>query len=109
MNRRIRYAGVRSGNPVVSALMAVVGAVVIGAALVFGFFAFLFLASVVLVLAGVVGLRLWWAGRKLRKSFEAEARRNREEDNSPGSAIEGEYHVVSTHRKGERSGEKSRR
>jgi len=102
LNRRIRYARVPAGNPVVNALLAVAGAIVIGAALVFGFFAFIFLASLLLVLVSVVGIRLWWVGRRLRKSFEAASKAGAARDGSPRGVIEGEYHVVSTRRKRER-------
>jgi hypothetical protein len=100
LNRRIRYSRVQAGNPVINAVVAVAGALVIGAALVFGFFAFIFLASVVLVLVAIVGFRLWWVGRKLRKSFEAAVRGNTDNGEST-EVIEGEYHVVSSRRKRE--------
>ena len=79
------------GNPIANALVVVVGALVIGASIVLGFFAFLVLAGIVLVLGAIVSLRVWWFNRKLRREMD-------EQPSQPGSArlhvIEGEYHVV---------------
>jgi uncharacterized membrane protein YphA (DoxX/SURF4 family) len=79
------------GNPVANALVVIVGTLVIGASVVLGFFAFLVIASVVLVLGAIVSLRVWWFNRKLRRAPANQAPR-------PGSTrldvFEGEYHVV---------------
>ncbi len=83
--------GIPVGNPIANALVVVVGALVIGASIVLGFFAFLVLASVVLVLGAIVSLRVWWFNRKLRRKMD-------KQPPPPGSGrlhvIEGEYHVV---------------
>jgi Tfp pilus assembly protein PilX len=83
--------GLPAGNPVANALVIFVGALAIGVSVVLGFLAFVFLASIVLVLGAVVGLRLWWLNRKLAKGASA-SRRTREA--AQGGVIEGEYHVV---------------
>jgi len=84
------------GNPVANALVVIVGTLVIGASVVLGFFAFLVIASVVLVLGAIVSLRVWWFNRKLRRAPANQAPR-------PGSTrlhvIEGEYHVVKSDEK----------
>ena len=83
--------GIPVGNPIANALVVVVGALVIGASIVLGFFAFLVLAGIVLVLGAIVSLRVWWFNRKLRREMD-------KQPSQPGSArlhvIEGEYHVV---------------
>lgn len=85
------HRGIPVGNPIANALVVVVGALVIGASIVLGFFAFLVLASIVLVLGAIVSLRVWWFNRKLRREME---------NQPPGAGgtqlhvIEGEYHVV---------------
>ena len=83
--------GIPVGNPIANALVVVVGALVIGASVVLGFFAFLVLAGIVLVLGAIVSLRVWWFNRKLRREMG-------KQPSQPGSArlhvIEGEYHVV---------------
>lgn len=105
MNERLRYGRFPAGNPVANALMAVVGALAIGAAIVFGFFVFLFLAAVVVVLVSIVGIRVWWASRKLRKLHETASRSGERGKDAPG-IIEGEYHVVTTRRSSERDQER---
>jgi membrane protein implicated in regulation of membrane protease activity len=99
LKRNIRFGNVSGGNPLANALMLVVGALAVGAAIVLGFFAFIVLSGIVLVLAAIVGIRLWWFSRKLKR----EARRpsagpsaTDEEQASSGRVIEGEYTVVST-------------
>jgi hypothetical protein len=101
LNGRIRYGRFPAGNPVANALMAVVGALAIGAAIVFGFFVFLFLAGLVLILVCIVGIRIWWVGRRLRKLHESavKGRAGRDGDHE---IIEGEYHVVRSRRTRER-------
>ena len=83
--------GIPVGNPIANALVVVVGALFIGASIVLGFFAFLVLAGIVLVLGAIVSLRVWWFNRKLRREMD-------KQPSQPGSArlhvIEGEYHVV---------------
>lgn len=84
--------GIPAGNPIANVLVIIAGALVIGASIVLGFFAFLVLGAVVLVSAAVVGLRVWWLKRKMAKdgtsSDESVAVRRRLD------VIEGEYRVV---------------
>ena len=85
--------GFPAGNPIANALVIVVGALVIGASIVLGFFAFVILASLFIMFSAIVGLRLWWFSRRLRKSSGQHAAAGRD-GRSPGGVIEGEYHVV---------------
>lgn len=101
MNQRIRYGRYPAGNPVVTGLMAVAGMLAIGVALVFGFFIFVLAASVITALAAIVGIRIWWVGRRLRK-FQKSAGTNDGARTNEGGIIEGEFHVVSTHRERDR-------
>lgn len=98
LKQRIRYGRFPASNPVANALVAVVGALAVGAAIIFGLFIFLLLAGLVAVLAALVGIRIWWAGRKLRKLEEAAAKRGAGRAAGEAGIIEGEYHVVSTNR-----------
>jgi membrane protein implicated in regulation of membrane protease activity len=71
----------------------IVGTLAIAASVVLGFFAFVVLGSVLVILAAVIGIRLWWFKRKMRSSPEfQEAVRRR--SGSAHETIEGEYHVV---------------
>lgn len=54
-------------NPLANALVVLVGALAIGASIVLGFIAFIALGTLILVLAAIVGIRLWWFNRKLRR------------------------------------------
>jgi hypothetical protein len=92
----VRHSSVKgsfpAGNPIANVLVIIVGALVIGASIVLGFFAFLILAAIVLMSAAVVGLRVWWLKRKMARG-----------GGTPGpgdtvhtriDVIEGEYRVV---------------
>ena len=92
----VRHSSVKggfpAGNPIANVLVIIVGALVIGASIVLGFFAFLILSSIVLMSAAVVGIRVWWLKRKMVRG-----------GSTPGSTgtvrtrievIEGEYHEV---------------
>jgi predicted lipid-binding transport protein (Tim44 family) len=83
--------GIPAGNPIANALVIIVGALAIGASIVLGFFAFIVLASIVLVLGSIIGLRVWWLNRKLARAAQSSATTRRSE---PSKVIEGEYHVV---------------
>ncbi len=49
-------------------LVVIVGALVIGATIVLGIVAFVVLGGIILVLAAVLGVRMWWLGRRARRS-----------------------------------------
>ena len=85
--------GFPAGGPIASALVIIVGSLVIAATIVVGFFAFLFLGSLLLVLAAIVSIRLWWIRRKLAKGPGGRAPTGPGADGAP-QTIEGEYHVV---------------
>ena len=83
--------GIPAGNPIANVLVVIAGALAIGASIVLGFFAFVVLGSIVLVLGAIVGLRVWWFKRKLRNQ---PGMAQRQDPAPPGGVIEGEYHVV---------------
>ena len=91
LNQFSANRGFPAGNPIANALVIVVGALVIGASLVLGFVAFIVLSVILMILAAVVGIRLWWFRRKYAKTAG---------DGKPGEprgssgVIEGEYRVV---------------
>ena len=51
--------GFPAGNPIANILVIIAGAIVIATSLVIGFFAFVVFGSAMLILASVVGIRLW--------------------------------------------------
>mgnify|MGYP001815608591 CR=1 FL=1 len=80
-----------AGNPIANALVVIVGTLAIGASIVLGFFAFIVLASIVLVLGAIIGLRVWWLNRKLARAGRSPQSTYRTTETK---VIEGEYHVV---------------
>lgn len=87
--------GFPAGNPIANALVIVVGALAIGVSLVLGFFAFVILASILVIFSAFVGIRLWWFNRKLQRR-QREAGKHAGE--APGGIIEGEFHVIEEER-----------
>jgi len=85
--------GLPAGGPIASALVIIVGSLVIAATIVVGFFAFLFLGSLLLVLAAIVSIRLWWIRRRMAKGPAPRASTGPGADGAP-QTIEGEYRVV---------------
>ena len=85
--------GFAAGNPIANIFVIIVGALVIGVSVVLGFFAFVVLGSIVLIMASIVGLRVWWFNRQLGKQV-LQGRG----DHRAGGVIEGEYRVVADER-----------
>ena len=91
MKQTYTYRGLPGGNPLANALVVLVGALVIAASIVLGFFAFVVLGGLFVILGAVIGLRVWWFNRKLRQQATgADGAATR----APGGVIEGEYEVV---------------
>jgi hypothetical protein len=95
--------GFPAGNPIANIFVVIVGALAIGASIVLGFFAFVILGSIVLMMAAVVGLRVWWLKRKMQGKTPPGENGNGDSGggNTGGGVIEGEYHVVADDREGE--------
>jgi len=85
--------GFPAGNPIANALVIIVGTLAIAASVVLGFFAFVVLGSVLVILAAIIGIRLWWFNRKIRNSPEFRDA-TRKSSGGAHETIEGEYHVV---------------
>ena len=84
--------GLPAGNPIANVLVVIAGALVIGASIVLGFFAFVALSGIVLVSAAVIGIRVWWLKRKMGPVMgNDDAQRT---PGAPGGVIEGEFKVV---------------
>lgn len=83
--------GFPAGNPIANVFVILVGALAIGVSVVLGFVAFVVLGSIVVVLAAIVGLRMWWFNRKIRGAARQGGTKPR---HTPAGVIEGEFHVV---------------
>jgi len=83
--------GFPAGNPIANIFVIIVGALAISASIVLGFFAFVIVGSIVLIMASIIGLRVWWFNRKMRGKVTPGG----ESRSAPhGGVIEGEYQVV---------------
>ena len=85
-------SGFPAGNPIANALVIIAGALVIGASIVLGFFAFVILAAVVLVSAAIIGIRVWWLNRKIERGQAGKGPQQGRQTRV--DVIEGEYKVV---------------
>lgn len=90
--------GLRAGNPIANIFVVIVGALAIAASVVLGFFALIIVASIVLVLASIIGIRVWWFKRSLSKRGPPQS--NPGKDSTDG-VIEGEYQIIAEDREGE--------
>jgi predicted lipid-binding transport protein (Tim44 family) len=85
-------SGFSAGNPIANILVVIAGALVIGASIVLGFFAFVALSAIVLVSAAIIGIRVWWLNRKISRGRPASGSQP-QRDASRG-VIEGEFKVI---------------
>jgi membrane protein implicated in regulation of membrane protease activity len=92
MDRRTDFR-TPTGNPVANGLVMVAGLAAIAASIIVGFFAFVIIGGLLLVLAAIFGVRLWWYRFKLRRSGDTSPRERQTSRGDP-SMIEGEYTVV---------------
>ena len=90
--------GFPAGNPIANIFVIVVGALAISASIVLGFFAFVIVGSIVLIMASIIGLRVWWFKRKMRGQAPPGSART---SDAEGGVIEGEFRVVADDRKDE--------
>jgi len=103
----LRYSspnrGFPAGNPIANVFVIIVGALAIGASIVLGFFAFVILGSIALMMAAIIGLRVWWFKRKLgsQKPTGDAGDGGPRSGGSTGGVIEGEYHIVADDREDE--------
>ncbi len=98
MKTSSNHLGLPAGNPIANFFVIVVGVLAIAASIVLGFFAFVIVASIVLIMASIVGLRVWWFNHRMK-------RQNRKNQGAGGTAaggvIEGEYRIVADNDKDE--------
>jgi hypothetical protein len=90
--------GFPAGNPIANIFVIVVGALAISASIVLGFFAFVIVGSIVLIMASIIGLRVWWFKRKMRGQAPPGSAPT---SAAEGGVIEGEFRVVADDRKDE--------
>ena len=91
-------SGFPAGNPIANIFVIIVGALAIGASIVLGFFAFVIFGSFVLIMASIIGLRVWWIKRKFGSPIPRARKRG---SDTTGGVIEGEFKVVADDREDE--------
>lgn len=99
MNRPTAGKQFPAGNPIANVIVVVVTVLAIGVFVVLGVFAAVALGTIILLLAAVLGVRLWWFGRK-RRSRGPVWSSVRRADSAKGTVIEGEYQEISAKQDG---------
>lgn len=89
LNRRVF-----SKNPIVNLLIIISGIIVTVASLVLGFFAFLIIGSIVLVIIFLIGIRMWWLNNKIYKNMSSRYKERAYENKKNEEYIEGVYQVI---------------
>ena len=93
LNQQFKQRQFPAGNPLANVLVIVVGAIVIGVSFVLGVVAFVALLAAAIVMAAIIGVRVWWLNRKLGTGQKG--RVNQKRGSASGSEIiEGEFRVV---------------
>jgi Flp pilus assembly protein TadB len=82
-----------TGNPLANALVIVVGVLVIAVSFVLGVVALVALVAAAVVLAAVIGVRVWWLNRKIAGGQKIHVNQTGEAA-SGTEIIEGEFRVV---------------
>ena len=63
----------------------------IAASIMLGFFAFIIIGSIVLIMASVIAIRIWWFNQAMRRQESPQSNNNAKD---AAGIIEGEYQVV---------------
>jgi uncharacterized membrane protein YphA (DoxX/SURF4 family) len=93
LNQQFKHRQFPAGNPLANVLVIVVGVIVIGVSFVLGVFAFVALLAAAIVMAAIIGVRVWWLNRKLGTRQKSHV--NQKRGSASGSEIiEGEFRVV---------------
>lgn len=93
LNQQFKHRHFPAGNPLANVLVIVVGVIVIGVSFVLGVVAFVALLAAAMVMAAIIGVRVWWLNRKLGSRQKGHV--NQERGSASGSEIiEGEFRVV---------------
>lgn len=96
MNANFKNRSLPYSNPFANALVVVVGMVAIAVFFVIGLVAFFALAAAIVVLASVIGIRVWWLGRHTRNApgHAYTVNNSRSSASQVSTIIEGECQVI---------------
>jgi len=90
-----------NGNPLASALVVIVGIIVIALSLALGFVVFLIIGGFMLVMAAIIGVRTWWMTKRFGNRNQG-AQTQRTDSSGHSRVIEGEFHEVESDDSNER-------
>ena len=93
MIQEFKHRQFPAGNPLANAVVIVVGVLVIGVSFVLGFVALVALLAAAVVMAAIIGVRVWWLNRKLGTRPKNHVNQAGETATST-EIIEGEFRVV---------------
>jgi membrane protein implicated in regulation of membrane protease activity len=82
-----------AGNPLANALVIVVGVLVIAVSFVLGVVALVALLAAAVVMAAIIGVRVWWLNRKIGRARKNSGNQAGQTTTS-AEIIEGEFKVV---------------
>jgi predicted lipid-binding transport protein (Tim44 family) len=97
MIQEFKHRQFPAGNPLANALVIVVGVLVIAVSFVLGIVALVALLAGAVVMAAIIGVRVWWLNRKLGPARKNHAKQAGGQA-TKAEIIEGEFRVV-THEK----------
>ncbi len=103
MIQHLRHKQFPASNPLANALVIIVGILVIVVSFVVGVVAFVALLTAAIVLAAVIGVRVWWLNRKFRTGKKSHMNQ-RYTASETAEIIEGEFRVI-THDKAQKPGD----
>lgn len=93
MTQQFKHRQFPAGNPLANALVIVVGVLVIAVSFVLGIVALVALIAAAVVMAAIIGVRVWWLNRKLGARQKSHV--NQQGESATASKIiEGEFRVV---------------
>lgn len=98
MKTSSNHLGLPAGNPIANFFVIVVGVLAIAASIVLGFVAFVIVASIVLIMAAIIGLRVWWFNHRMKRQYQKSPGAG---GGAPGGVIEGEFRIVADNDKDE--------
>ncbi len=97
MTQQLKQRQFPAGSPLANALVVVVGVLVIAVSFVLGLVALVALVATAIVLAAIIGVRVWWLKRKLGAG-QNDTVNNNGESATGTEIIEGEFRVVGSDR-----------
>jgi len=81
-------------NPIINLFIIISAIIVTIASLVLGFFAFLIIGSIILVIISLISIRVWWLKNKIYRNTSSRNKKSAYENLKNKEFIEGEYQII---------------